>query len=363
MSSDALKNRPQPSTPLFQFSLARILVVTTLAAIFAAVVLPRWGDDAEGWYLLGLLVLIAMFVDTSYFYMQAGNNAMQAGKHERAVAWYGRALRVDAANPLYHYSRGCAYHALGDVDAALADFMQATRLDMQAAYAWMGRCIVEFQQKDLERALASSTMALMLDCDDPHALLTRALIYHALNRLDESRDDFDYLIRQHPEVGNYYASRGFLHSDAGRYGEALDDFREAENLGCDDDMAISRCITLFRVGRYEAALAYIAAFAASHPQHAAALTVESLFLATCPVDALRDGQRALELCNQVIALECRVAWDLDASFAAAYAELGRFEEAVEHGEAALAHTLPYRREVYQMRLEAYRARRPWRSDI
>jgi tetratricopeptide (TPR) repeat protein len=305
--------------------------------------------------------LIALFVDMSYFYMQFGDSAMKAGKHERAVVWYGRAVRADASNAEYYYARGSAHQAHCDTDAALADFTEATRLDAQAAYAWTARCIVEYQRRDLDGAVASATIALLLSPDDADALLMRALAYHWLNRLDESLADFDYLVRLRPATGDVHWWRGDVHSDAGRYDDALDDFRQAEIYGCGDDMAISRCITFFRVGRNEAALAHIAAFVAAHPEDAAALAVKAFMLATCPDDALRDGGRALELCQRAKAMGAAITWELDASFAAAYAELGRFDEAIRHAEEALARALPYRQEVYQARLETYRSRHPWRQ--
>lgn len=86
-------------------------------------------------------------------------------------------------------------------------------------------------------------------------------------------------------------------------------------------------------------------------------------LATCPDDAIRDGSRAVALAKEVVASAPGDAAYLD-TLAAAYAEAGRFEEAVKTQKQAIAplkkgHSLL---SEYQNHLKSYKAGKPWRDD-
>ena len=87
-------------------------------------------------------------------------------------------------------------------------------------------------------------------------------------------------------------------------------------------------------------------------------------LATCKVDALRDGAEAVRWAEQAARADPSSATYLN-TLAAALAEQGRYPEAVRTAEAALAAA---RRandagtaKLTEARLEAYRAGRPWRE--
>jgi len=83
-------------------------------------------------------------------------------------------------------------------------------------------------------------------------------------------------------------------------------------------------------------------------------------LATCPEDAVRDGSRAVALAEEVVASTPKDVAYLD-TLAAAYAEAGRFDEAVKTEQAALApmkkgNTL---RDEYREHLKSYKDKKPW----
>jgi tetratricopeptide (TPR) repeat protein len=85
-------------------------------------------------------------------------------------------------------------------------------------------------------------------------------------------------------------------------------------------------------------------------------------LATCPDDDTRDGERALALARQIVAAVPRDAVYLN-TLAAAYAEAGRFADAVDAQERALGSLPPHHalHDAYVERLRAYRDGRPWRD--
>ena len=84
------------------------------------------------------------------------------------------------------------------------------------------------------------------------------------------------------------------------------------------------------------------------------------FLATAPDSAVRDGPRALALAEQLVAWKPDDAAYLD-TFAAAYAEVGRFEDAVRTQREAVARIGRGSRDEYRKHLVSYEGGKPWRE--
>lgn len=83
--------------------------------------------------------------------------------------------------------------------------------------------------------------------------------------------------------------------------------------------------------------------------------------ATAPDSAIRDGPRALVLAEQLVAFRRDDAAYLD-TFAAAFAELGRFDDAVRTQRKAVDGLGRGRlREEYRRHLKSYEDRKPWRE--
>jgi hypothetical protein len=85
-------------------------------------------------------------------------------------------------------------------------------------------------------------------------------------------------------------------------------------------------------------------------------------LATCPDDAVRDGPKAVTLAAEVVASTPQDAAYLD-TLAAAYAEAGRFEEALTTQQKAIA---PLKkddrlRDEYRNHLKSYEKKKAWRD--
>jgi tetratricopeptide (TPR) repeat protein len=85
-----------------------------------------------------------------------------------------------------------------------------------------------------------------------------------------------------------------------------------------------------------------------------------LLRAGCPDATIRDGAKALEA--------ARKAHDLSkgpaemAALAAAHAELGQFDKAVEWQEKAIAAAPEGAKEQYRERLKKYQDRKPYRLE-
>ena len=61
--------------------------------------------------------------------IQLGNLCYDSRKFQDAVAWYGRALAIDAKNVDVRTDRGTSYWNLGQADAAIAEFRKSLELN------------------------------------------------------------------------------------------------------------------------------------------------------------------------------------------------------------------------------------------
>jgi tetratricopeptide (TPR) repeat protein len=128
-------------------------------------------------------------------------------------------------------------------------------------------------------------------------------------------------------------------------------------------MYANAAASFYRAQRFaEAVLLYRTALAAQPDPNLA--TYLAWVLATCKVDALRDGADAVRWAEQAVRADPASATYLN-TLAAAFAEQGRFPEAVRTAEAALAAARQVNdaatAKLTEARLAAYRAGRPWRE--
>jgi tetratricopeptide (TPR) repeat protein len=116
-------------------------------------------------------------------------------------------------------------------------------------------------------------------------------------------------------------------------------------------------------GEFEQAIAHYEKAVEIRPNHVSAVNDLAWLLATCPEDGLRQGDRAVQLAERACeATGQRMPTVLD-TLAAAYAEAGRFPEAVATATKALQLVQPNQQPLadgIRQRLERYKAGKPYR---
>jgi tetratricopeptide (TPR) repeat protein len=102
------------------------------------------------------------------------------------------------------------------------------------------------------------------------------------------------------------------------------------------------------------------------PKHVTARNNLAWLLATCPENSLRDGKKAAELAQQAVQLSGGKSPEILDTLAAAYAEAGRFPEAVATAQRALDLSAVQNNkplaEVIQNQLKLYEANSPYHEQ-
>jgi tetratricopeptide (TPR) repeat protein len=147
--------------------------------------------------------------------------------------------------------------------------------------------------------------------------------------------------------------------------QAISDYTKAMEI--DPEYAIlyyHRGIAYHKKGQYEKAISDYTKAIEINPEYAGAYNDLAWILATCPDAEYRDGVKAVELAQKVVELNPK-AWYLD-TLAAAYAEAGKFEDAITTQEKAIALLKKEEGGAERLvelmeRLNSYKAHKPWRK--
>jgi tetratricopeptide (TPR) repeat protein len=188
----------------------------------------------------------------------------ELGQHARAVADFGRALRLDAENAEAYSERGLVHQQRGAFDRALRDYEEALRLDPYhslAAYrrqqavegrvtaflsqidqlteiiasepengaALNNRCWLRaINDQDLTAALADCDRALALDPRHGAALDSRGLVHLKRGDFSAALADYEAALALEPERGHYLYGRGLARLRLGQFELGQSDLAAAE---------------------------------------------------------------------------------------------------------------------------------------
>ncbi|MFN2508557.1 MAG: tetratricopeptide repeat protein [Chthoniobacterales bacterium] len=279
-----------------------------------------------------LLLMNLSLPDASTACQNRGNAYRQKGDDERALRDYDQAIRFNPANAGAYVNRGVIYGHRGDDEAAIMDYTEAIRLDPKMHQAFHNRALAYRDQDKLDLAERDLTEAIRLDANFASAYVNRGAVHLAKGNLDRALADYEAALRVDPAVAEAYMGRADVLSRKLAYSRAAADWEKALSL---------------RPARAERALN---AFA--------------WFRATCPAPAVRNGKQAIEAALQACELTDWMHGGYVDTLAAAYAENGEFEKAIEFQQYALRSEGmgPADRPGAEKRLSLYGQRRPYREE-
>jgi tetratricopeptide (TPR) repeat protein len=277
---------------------------------------------------------------------------------------------VIAGNPdcwLAHGNLGEFLAGQGRTEEAIACYQKAleiypdcveSRNNLGFAYARLGR---------FDEAIPEYRAALMLKPHESgkiHNNLGAALV--ARRRFDEAIAEFGAALETEPDRAEAHINLGDALASQGRLDEAVAHFQRAVQIQPELaaarqrlDLAISQRDRLFET------LADWRASLRAYPDDVPYLNNIAWRLATDPNASIRNGREAVELAQRAVRLSGGRQPAVLSTLAAAYAEAGRFSEAVETAkkviELAAQQNNRELAESNRARISLYRARTPFRQ--
>jgi tetratricopeptide (TPR) repeat protein len=285
---------------------------------------------------------------------------------QNGVALFTRALAVTPNNAIAQYGLGAALVAQGKTDDACEHFAEAVQLDPKHADALnnLGLCFV--LQGDHDAGLDCYRKALAVKPDYPEAHYNLGLALAARGDRDGAIEEYRQAIRFNSGFADAYAKLGLALAHEGKFAEAATHFREALRLRPDAQTHHNFAGTLVLLGNGVGAREHYREAVRLKPDWPEPLNLLAWLLATHGNQAVRDGAEAVRLAEQACVLSGHTNANFLATLAAAYAESGRFIEAVEtsgrSAELAIAAGQSEFAEAERRRLALYRMNQPFHQE-
>ena len=275
------------------------------------------------------------------------------GQINSAIARYQMALKISPDYVEAHNNLGVALAGRGEVDSAIAQYEQALKVkpDYARAHNNLGNALTG--RGNADSAIAHYRMALEIKPDyaEAHNNLGNALARRS--EVDSAIAHYRMALEIKPDYVAAHNSLGKALSEQGRIDEATAHFQRAAQLKPDDAEAhINLGLALQARGRFDEAIVQLRQALQIKPDHGEAHNNLAWLRATCPAAALRNSTEAIAHAQRAKQLLGDVPGVLD-TLAAAYAEAGRFPEALATARKALELT---RQQNSQAMVNALQAR-------
>ena len=333
-------------------------------------------------------------------YYNYGDAWLTTGHPEEAIPQFQKALEIRPDFSKAQNNLGCAYLRLGRTNEAFTCFQQAAAMDRDLPDAHNNLAGLLVLRGQLDEAVAQYREVIRVSPDFPGAFqnLTGLLVAQgkpeqaiqcyeqilradanaglennfgnflvAQKRPDDAIQHYTRAVRLDPGNAEFQYNLAVVLALRGRLDDAVARFRRANELKPDFAQGHYRLgLALQSQKKFAAAVAEFEKTLDLNPQHALAQNNLAWLLATCAEPSVRDGGRAVELARQAEQLSGGSQPNVLDTLAAAYAEAGRFSEAVETAKRALSLLAVQSNkplaEAIESRLKLYEANTPYHEQ-
>jgi len=288
---------------------------------------------------------------------------------DRAIQCFDTALRYKPGYPEAHFFRGNVLDQQGKLDEAIGEYRQAVWFKPVQEQARILLGVALGKQQKYAEAMTEYQAALALNPDSAVAHNNLARLLHTQGRLDEAIQHYSAALKLDPDLAQAHNNLGILLLQKGRLAESTAQLREALRLSpgnLETQLNLAQALNQQGEGKEAAELLAVVVRAAPNdaqvhyqlglaleqmqktreamgryaqalllqPDFAEVLNHLAWILATDPRPEFRNGVEAVRMAGRSCELtEQKQALPL-LTLAAAYAEAGRFPEAVATAQQA-----------------------------
>ena len=316
----------------------------------------------------GLLKISTPAVEMYRRFDQAARDG-EAGNNAVAMAEWQALAREDPNDARIQNNVGAALARTGRFKEAILHYQKGLALNPQyhAIHNNLGKAL--FASGRVDEAIREYEKGLEIypDSAELHNNLGSALARNG--QLDEATAHFERAVAINPEYAEAHLNLGFAMLSDGRQNEAAREFSRA--VESDPRSAVAHTYlgtTLyFGQGKVRDALAEWRKALQLDPDFALALSQTAHALAASPQASDRNGAEAIKLATRAVELSKGDEPVFLDTLAMAYAESGRFTDAVETARRALqlarAQKQPSEADALHERIELYQSKQPYRDDL
>jgi tetratricopeptide (TPR) repeat protein len=302
--------------------------------------------------------------------LEAHNNLglayTELGQYEQALEHLQTALRIKPDYSKSHFRLGVLYSRQQKLDEAAYEFMLAARHDPGFAEAYFEQGAIWDKRGDAPKAIACYRAAIAVRPKFALAHNNLATLLAAGGGTEEAIAHYRQAIAAGPALIEPRYNLALRLRDAGQNADAVAGFRRVIEL--DPQFAgayLQLGLTLVQSHQYADAIATFRRGLEVEPRHMVIGNEMAWLMATAPDATVRNGAQAIQIGEQLVALTNHKEFKPLDTLAAAYAEAGRFDEAITSARKALslAESSADTKAVSQIaqRLLLYERDQPYRS--
>jgi tetratricopeptide (TPR) repeat protein len=259
---------------------------------------------------------------------------------EKAVEDANKALEIKPDVLAVILTRARANLALKNLEKAKEDIEVVEQAEPNAAAVTLGlKLDIAIQEKKYAEAIQMMEPIVQQNPENPELLLQLGMLYHSDNRSKRALRIADRLIKAKPDEWQAYRFRGDVLLAQGKHADAIRDYQTAiENISKDDEDI--------------------------NDDYSGILNNLSWVMATSPEDSIRDAKLSLEYGLKACELTKFEKPHILSTLAAAYAENGQFDKAIEWSKKAVElGRIQKHEQIDQLELElkSYEENKPWRE--
>jgi tetratricopeptide (TPR) repeat protein len=261
----------------------------------------------------------------------------QTGYWKNDGALWTRSLACTTDNAAARLNFGTALLAGGRVDDAITQYQQALQINPDYADAHFNLGNALRKNGRVEDAIAQYQKTLLTSPDYAEARLNLGVALSQKGKLDDAITQYQKALQINRNYAEARVNLGNALAQEGKFDDAVAQYQLALQIRPDDEVAhVSLGIVLARAGRTGEAIGHLQKALQLQPGNPESQNNLAWLLATCPEAPLRDGNKAVALARQANALTGGENPFVLHTLAAALAEAGRFSEALETAQRALA---------------------------
>jgi len=262
-----------------------------------------------------------------------------AGSHklDAAVAEYRKALQINPDYATAHNSLGKALAEQGRNDAAVVEYRTAIELNPDYADAHNNLGVILADRGRLDAAAARFRHALAIKPNYAIAHNNLAKILVKQGRSDEAIVEYRNAIESDPDCADAHNDLGVILANRGELDAAIVEFLKTLEIKTDFAEVHGNLATaLGQQGRITDAMSHWREVVRLQPDNLRAVNQLAWAMATGAEASVRNGVEAAELAQWAVKLSRGQEPIPLGTLAAAYAEAGRFSEAVKAADRAIS---------------------------